>query len=119
VAVGSVTINRRSQIAAARLNPDGSPDRTFNKTGSVALKVAPFSYGHAVALQPDGKILVGGECAALLGGTSSDDDEYVVARLNADGSPDTTFGNRGMGVQPLLRAERGVRRETGRPHRPQ
>lgn len=69
-------------IAVVRLNPDGSPDATFNRTGSVALGLSA-AYGWAVALQPDGKILVGGSAG------SAD----VVARLNPDGSLDTTFGN--------------------------
>ena len=40
-----------------------------------------------VTVQPDGKIVVAGSGAAPTGG-----DGFAFARLNADGSPDTTFG---------------------------
>ncbi len=65
----------------ARLNTDGSLDTTFD-TGNM------FSIGlQALALQPDGKIIVGGEFYVNQGGVVY----QGLARLNADGSLDTTF----------------------------
>src|SRR4051812_12629800 len=71
----------------ARLNADGSPDTTFNGTGfrEVALGNTWVAF-RGVALQPDGKILVAG--AANVSGNW----QVVVARLNADGTMDTSFG---------------------------
>src|SRR5262249_28006591 len=90
VAVGSVsTFNHGDELAVVRLNPDGTPDKTFNGTGSEALTV--FPYGRAVAIQPDGKILIGGQAFGR-------SDEYAVTRLNTNGSLDTTFGKRGVWV---------------------
>ncbi|MCY7375081.1 MAG: FG-GAP-like repeat-containing protein [Pyrinomonadaceae bacterium] len=58
----------------ARFNADGTADTTFNPV------ITPdFTAIRAVAVQPDGKILVGGN---IFG---------VVLRLNPDGSRDTTF----------------------------
>jgi uncharacterized delta-60 repeat protein len=81
-------------IAVVRMNPNGTLDTSFNGTGLVSLNVARGALGNAVALQPDGKILVGGYAYAK---PHRGDPEYVVARLNPDGSLDRTFGNsRGM-----------------------
>jgi uncharacterized delta-60 repeat protein len=95
VAVGSVRgANGLAQISVMRLNRDGSLDTTFNRTGSVAIKVAAKAYGGTVALQPDGKILVGGE--AYLSQFGYNDSEYAVARLTANGKLDNTFAKSGV-----------------------
>lgn len=70
----------------ARLNTDGSLDNTFS-SGSGANMVV-----HAIALQPNGKILVGGQF-----NTYNGDVVGHLTRLNTDGSRDLTFnpGNPG------------------------
>jgi uncharacterized delta-60 repeat protein len=76
----------------ARLLPDGAFDTTFgNGTGTVT----ELSDVQGMAVQPDGKILV---AAAIYDGNPGDDpDPYdQVARLNADGSLDTTYGQNGF-----------------------
>ncbi|WP_232628664.1 beta strand repeat-containing protein [Methylobacterium sp. Leaf118] len=50
-----------------------------------------YSYGNAVALQGDGKIVVSGSVSGDFGSTS----ELAVVRYNADGSLDTSFGSGG------------------------
>lgn len=72
-------------IAVTRYNPDGSTDTSFGDGGKVLLKTDGPSYLAGVALQADGKIVIAG-------GASLD---FVVYRLNADGSPDTTFDGDG------------------------
>ncbi|MBI3417321.1 MAG: hypothetical protein HY043_18675, partial [Verrucomicrobia bacterium] len=68
-----------------RLNADGSIDSTFIKA-----KTSPAKYGRGYVLnvfvQPDQKILIGGEFAGIEGL-----ERRSIARLNADGSPDETF----------------------------
>jgi uncharacterized delta-60 repeat protein len=61
----------------ARLNRDGSIDFTFSATASAEV--------NALAIQPDGKILVGG------GGQINGVGSNGLTRLNANGSRDTTF----------------------------
>jgi uncharacterized delta-60 repeat protein len=64
----------------ARLNPNGSLDSTFNPgTGA-------NDHIFSVATQPDGKILLAGMFSTINGITRN-----RIARLNADGSLDTTF----------------------------
>jgi uncharacterized delta-60 repeat protein len=64
----------------ARLNPNGTLDTSFN-TGAGASYIV-----NAIAVQPDGKILIGGEFDTFNGTQSR-----MIARLNADGSLDQTF----------------------------
>jgi len=71
----------------ARLNADGSLDPTFNAgTGSNG-KV------DALAIQNDGKILIGGLFTEYNGLQ-----RYCIARLNTDGSNDATFNNGNTGA---------------------
>jgi uncharacterized delta-60 repeat protein len=83
-----------STIEVVRLNPDGSLDTTFNGTGGVNLDVAVSSYGNGVAIQPDGKILICG--TAFTKKANAFESEYVVARLNANGSLDNAFASHGL-----------------------
>ena len=75
----------------ARFNADGTLDTGFNPGtgGTGTLNV------WSLAVQSDGKILVGGEFTTLSGSPRS-----AIGRLNADGSIDTTFN---PGVTKLLR----------------
>jgi uncharacterized delta-60 repeat protein len=76
----------------ARLNPDGSLDATFNSFGGLTL-AADFTDGprvRAAAVQPDGRIVITGDFAAV-GGVP----RARVARLNSDGSRDPSFDPRG------------------------
>jgi len=76
------TLDGATANRIARLNADGTPDTTFT-TGTGT----GFDRGvYAVAVQSDGKIIVGGEFRNLNGTTAT-----RIARLNADGTPDTTF----------------------------
>jgi uncharacterized delta-60 repeat protein len=74
-------------ILISRYNSDGSPDTTFGINGKITVDNASFS-GSKVALQSDGKLIVGGKSG----------EEFAVIRYNSDGSLDTTFGTNGMGV---------------------
>ena len=72
-----------------RLDPDGTFDTSFNFDGKVTIDFDGGSDQCAnLALQSDGKIV-------LVGTTAADDvspTDFAAARLNADGSLDTTFG---------------------------
>ena len=80
-------------VAVSRFRADGTADTTFGGTGTVFTDVSGQSdRAHAVLIQPDGKILVGG--------TGGDGPHFffVLARYNPDGSLDSTFGNGGKVV---------------------
>ncbi len=86
------SVEGESRNLIARLNPDGSLDRTFNPgvgaggtlTVSITGNADPFVF--AVAVQGDGKILMTGNFT-----TYNRQGANGIARLNADGSRDTTF----------------------------
>lgn len=70
-----------------RYNPDGTLDTSFDTDGKVYVAIG---FGeevfYALALQPDGKIVGVGTCQV---GVNVD---FMVVRLNPNGSFDTTFG---------------------------
>lgn len=79
---GNFTAVERDHIA--RLNADGSWDDSFEPgTGASG---SGFTRVSSIALQADGKILVGGEFTRFNGFTRT-----RIARLNPDGSVDTQF----------------------------
>ncbi|MGB0134514.1 delta-60 repeat domain-containing protein, partial [Dokdonella sp.] len=67
----------------ARLNPDGSFDASFNANIG---DDDSLSWAYSLALQPDGKIFVGGGFSRV-GGV----ERRYLARLNVDGSVDMTY----------------------------
>lgn len=71
---------------AARYNTDGSLDTSFGNSGILSIPVVTAGTIFSMAIQTDSKILIGGE-----------DGGFYVARLNNDGTIDTTFGN-GSGI---------------------
>ncbi|TCZ63463.1 delta-60 repeat domain-containing protein [Flaviaesturariibacter aridisoli] len=75
------TFAGQSRAYIARLTSTGSVDLSFNATGVITGQV------RALALQPDGKILVGG----TTGSTSNTTKTAYIKRLNADGTLDATF----------------------------
>lgn len=75
--------------AVFRFTPTGEPDKNFNGSGRLDFKVDPSNPFTAIntCLMQGEKILLGGH--ALLNGLGT----AYVARLLADGTLDTTFGN--------------------------
>jgi uncharacterized delta-60 repeat protein len=82
-------------FGVARYLPTGKLDTTFGTGGLASTGFAGGESGTGVALQPDGKIIwVGsqGNPSFPAGGTFS----FAVARFNANGSLDTSFGTGGQ-----------------------
>ena len=78
-------------FALTRYNVDGTLDTGFSTDGKVTISIGiGSSYGQSVAVQADGKILVGGYVAG------ADGDEYALARYNSDGTLDTSFSGDGI-----------------------
>src|SRR5690606_10487037 len=79
-------------VAVARFNVDGSPDLTFGTYGYVRYDISDRrQVVSAIHVYDDGKILIGGNS---LNTPSAED--YMLVKLNADGSMDTAFGNNGV-----------------------
>lgn len=88
------TFNGTARNRIARIKSNGSLDTTFNP-GSGPNPGSEFGAVYAIALQPDGKVLLGGYFA-YYNSTRRD----RIARLNSNGSLDTTF-NPGSGVRVI------------------
>ncbi len=86
----SAGTSNRSRIA--RLHADGTVDTAFGADG----KGASGSV-NSIAVQADGKILVGGFFTTVSDATDTHF-RNCVARFNADGTVDTAFGAVGMGA---------------------
>jgi uncharacterized delta-60 repeat protein len=82
----------RQGFALARYQPDGTLDTTFGEDGLVITDVRNAAVIFAVALQPDGKIVVAGQAYNGLTGHS----DFALARYQPNGTLDTTFGEDGL-----------------------
>jgi uncharacterized delta-60 repeat protein len=84
-------------FSALRYNPGGTLDTSFSSDGKV---ITHFTTGDDwawdVALQTDGKIVVGG-----VAGVSRSNKSVALVRYNADGSLDTSFGGDGKVMRNL------------------
>lgn len=90
VLAGSCTNN----FCAVRHNSDGGLDASFNGTGSVTTRLVGTSAASAaaVAMQADGKIVLGGWCAA--GNPAAP--RFCAVRYLTNGSLDSTFNGSGQ-----------------------
>ncbi len=87
VIIGGVftTFNGTSRVRLARLTSAGANDATF-VTGTGVVGTGTTAAVHAVAVQPDGKVLVGGLFTTYNGTAKTN-----LIRLNSNGSLDATF----------------------------
>lgn len=93
VAVGSTQdlAGPHAEFAVARFNADGSPDDTFGTGGKVTTSFGTSASANAVAVQGDGKIIVAGAASP----EGQLDGDFALARYDADGDLDETFGTGG------------------------
>jgi len=84
-------------VTIARFNRDGGVDGGFGVGGKVVDSIETIGDTPiAVAVQPDGKVVVAGEGAYV-----EDKQQLLLARYQADGSPDPGFGAGGEVAVPL------------------
>jgi uncharacterized delta-60 repeat protein len=82
-------------FCAVRLNADGSRDNSFGGGTVVKAIGSGDDRATAIALQPDGKLVLAGYC-----GGSSTSYDFCALRLNADGTTDLTFSG-GTVITPI------------------
>lgn len=88
VVAGYVTMAPEYSIALLRYNPDGTLDTAFGENGKVT--TGDSNVATALALQPDGKIVVAGGARI-----SARETNFALIRYNSDGSLDSSFGEGG------------------------
>ncbi|HEV7298647.1 MAG TPA: carbohydrate-binding protein [Tepidisphaeraceae bacterium] len=90
IAVGHTTSGDRDMIVA-RYNVNGTLDTSFSGDGLAYVDLRDDDYATAVALTPQGKIVVGGYTTSTFDvGT-----DFAIARLNANGTLDGSFSGDG------------------------
>ncbi|MBX7062146.1 MAG: hypothetical protein K1X52_10840 [Pyrinomonadaceae bacterium] len=81
-----------NNIQVVKIRPDGTPDTAFGSGGFSTIPCSPCLMKDLVEL-PDAKLLLAGETNFMQPQQPSD---LLLARLNANGSLDTTFGTNGF-----------------------
>ena len=76
------------RVTVARLNPNGSLDKTFSGDGKATFKWGALSRATAIIVLPNGKLLLGGFSGPEGG-------NFQAARMNPTGALDTSFGTGG------------------------
>lgn len=86
----AATSSGTRSLALARLTPTGALDLTFGTSGRVTRSIGSGGTITAVAIQPNGRILVAG--SVVRSGTGAD---FLLARFLSSGAVDTSFGATG------------------------
>lgn len=81
-----------SDVIVRRYLSTGALDTTFGLAGLTSIDWSLSDTGPKLAIAPDGKIVV---AATTKNGLDYTEENFAVARLNADGSFDSTFGSNG------------------------
>jgi uncharacterized delta-60 repeat protein len=81
-----IAANVGSNGMLLKLKPDGTLDPTFGDAGKVVFPFGNNGTIASLALQSDGKLVLGG----------GSDDGFTIGRRMADGSPDLSFGTGGF-----------------------
>jgi uncharacterized delta-60 repeat protein len=108
VAVGSGSLSRGTGFAVARYTPRGSLDRTFGGDGKVLTVFRQATAdGAAVAIQHDGKVVVGGSVEGPPTGS-----RFGLVRYGPHGHLDPEFGSHGRVVTSFGHGFEGVLEDT-------
>ncbi len=85
-----------SCFALARYTPDGLLDTSFGTGGIVTTQIGVRNFGHDLALQPDGKLLVAGYAGYDYFSNLTGHSGFAVARYTPAGLLDPGFGHHGV-----------------------
>jgi len=87
----STTVTADFDFVVARYLSNGAPDPSFGTNGFTVVAMGTgLDLVNALAIQSDGKILVGGNAIVATGNT-----DFAILRLNSDGTPDNSFDGDG------------------------
>jgi uncharacterized delta-60 repeat protein len=79
-----------------RYNSNGEQDNTFGINGTVLTHIDQDDKATAISIQPDGKIIVAGNSGYI--------NNISIARYNADGNLDTSFGKNGIVITSIKKS---------------
>lgn len=88
--------NGTNHFCALRYDADGTLDTSFGNGGKVVTSVGNSEdYAYAVALQPDGKLVLAGSCI------NNGNYDFCALRYHSDGTLDLNFGSGGKVISPI------------------
>lgn len=91
IVIGTTYLNGNFDVVIARYKTNGSLDSTFNNNGKVLIDLSSNNdVATSVAIQSDGKIVVGGYYQGLF------NYDFFLLRYNSNGLLDSTFDNDGI-----------------------
>jgi uncharacterized delta-60 repeat protein len=95
---GFVPFSSRSNAFVTRFLPGGQVDTAFGVQGTIQTSSlgSTFRGARAIAVQPDGKLVIAGHTKGIF---SSSTEDFLVARWNSNGAPDNSFGLSGLNHQ--------------------
>jgi uncharacterized delta-60 repeat protein len=85
-----------ARVAAARFSANGAPDGRFGQGGAAVIDLGRLSVANSLAVQPNGRIVLGGSQRANLQTTN-----FLAARLTPAGALDRSFNGSGSFIQQL------------------
>lgn len=91
-------------ICLARYLPDGALDLSFGDSGKVFTDFGAYESGYSVAVQADGKIVVGGTSAPFQKSIQN----FLLVRYLPNGTLDESFGDNGKVITDLNIANRDI-----------
>ena len=109
---GKIVVAGRSALTSAdydfavvRYNTDGTLDSSFGEKGIVTTSLGSDSdTAYAMLIQPDGKIVLGGDANR---GSSGSGQDFALVRYNTDGSLDESFGEGGKVMTAIASSSGG------------
>lgn len=104
VVAGSAFNGADNDFALARYNPDGTLDADFEANGKLITNFGGDDYAYDVLVQPDGKIIAGGQTD--IGGGA---ENFALARYYPDGTLDAGFSVDGKVVNDFAGGYDGIR----------
>ena len=97
ISAGFTDADGPGRIMVTRHTTAGALDGTFAGSGKAKIDAsqgpAAESIAHALLVLPDDKLLIAGQA-----GGAFNNIEFLLLRLNANGTPDTSFGSAGTGI---------------------
>jgi len=97
ISAGFTNADGPARVMVTRHTTAGALDGTFSGGGKVkidaSLGSAAESIAHAMLVLPGDKLLIAGQAGGMFNNI-----EFLLMRLNADGTPDTLFGGSGTGI---------------------
>jgi uncharacterized delta-60 repeat protein len=106
ILAAGMSVGPPQAFALARFSPDGQPDSSFGSGGAVITAIGSQGYAQAVAVQPDGKIVLAGSSKDRFLDRGFSD--FAVARYDPNGSLDRSFGTDGTVTTSIGEAGAGA-----------